>query len=155
MPFPPAGPHHRSILPPSPPPPPRSPTLRSILAVVAGFLSIGVLSVGADLLLWRMMPGAFDPNGRVESTGVLLGMQLYVAVFAITGCYLAARLAGRSPMRHAMILGALGLAFNVAGTVARWDHAPAWAHVLALALVLPYAWVGGCGCARSRASRSR
>lgn len=28
-------------------------------------------------------------------------------------------------------------------TIVRWDHAPAWYHVLALALVMPYAWLGG------------
>lgn len=117
--------------------------LRSILAVVAGFLYIGALSVGADFLVRSAMPDAFGANGRTDSVPLLLGIQLYVAVFAVSGCYLAARLAGRAPMRHAMILGALGLVFNVAGMIAMWDTAPVWFHVLALALVLPYAWAGG------------
>lgn len=116
---------------------------RSVLAVVAGFLYIGALSVGADLLLRQFLPGAFGAGGRVEATSVLLLMQLYVGVFAVSGCYLAARLSGRSPMRHALALGALGLIFNVAGTAAMWDTAPVWYHALALALVLPYAWLGG------------
>jgi hypothetical protein len=46
-------------------------------------------------------------------------------------------------MAHALVLGALGLAFNVAGTIAMWDTAPAWYHAVALALVMPYAWLGG------------
>jgi hypothetical protein len=46
-------------------------------------------------------------------------------------------------MRHALILGALGLAFNVAGTIQMWDTAPAWYHAVALALVMPTAWLGG------------
>jgi hypothetical protein len=46
-------------------------------------------------------------------------------------------------MRHALILGVLGLIFNIAGTVAMWDTAPAWYHATALALVMPYAWIGG------------
>ena len=117
--------------------------LRSILAVVAGFVYIGALSVGADFLVRAAMPDAFAANGRTDSVPLLLGIQIYVGVFAISGCYLAARLAGRAPMRHAMILGALGLAFNVAGTIAMWDTAPVWFHALALALVLPYAWAGG------------
>jgi hypothetical protein len=70
-------------------------------------------------------------------------IQGYVALFAVFGCYVAARLAPNRPMAHALVLGALGLVFNVAGTVARWDHAPAWSHVLAMALVMPYAWLGG------------
>ena len=29
------------------------------------------------------------------------------------------------------------------GTIAKWDIAPAWYHVVAVLLVLPLAWVGG------------
>jgi hypothetical protein len=67
----------------------------------------------------------------------------YVGLFAVTGCYLTARLVPRRPMLHALVLGALGLAFNVAGSVAMWDTAPAWYHAASLALVMPYAWLGG------------
>jgi hypothetical protein len=74
---------------------------------------------------------------------MLLFVMLYVAVFAIGGCWLAARLAPSHPMRHALILGALGLIFNIAGTIAMWDTAPAWFHILSLLLVMPYAWIGG------------
>lgn len=73
----------------------------------------------------------------------LLVIQAYVFVFAVFGCWLVARLAPSHPMRHAMILGLLGLAFNVVGTIALWDQMPAWYHVGALALVLPAAWLGG------------
>ena len=117
--------------------------LRSIGAVVLGFVLIAVLSVSGDLVLRAIMPSAFDAEGAVGATPVLLLVQGYVAVFAIFGCYVAARLAPSRPMAHALALGVLGLLFNLAGTVARWDHAPAWYHVLALALVMPYAWLGG------------
>lgn len=116
---------------------------RSIGAIVLGFILIGALSVGADALLRSLVPGAFDAAGRVESVPVLLLMQAYVAVFAITGCYLTARLAPSHPMRHALILGALGLAFNIVGSITLWDTVPAWYHVVALALVMPFAWIGG------------
>jgi hypothetical protein len=117
--------------------------LRSVTAIVAGFLFIGALSVGATTLLRRALPAAFDAAGRVESTPVLLLMLAYVGVFAISGCYLAARLAPDRPMRHALVLGALGLAFNIAGSAAAWQTAPAWYHVTAIALVMPFAWTGG------------
>ena len=117
--------------------------LRSIAAVVTGFFYIGALSVGADLALRAVLPGTFSATGRVDSVPVLLLMLCYVGFFAISGCYLAARIAPHSPMRHAMILGVLGLAFSVMGTIAAWDTCPAWFHVVSLALVLPYAWAGG------------
>ena len=117
--------------------------LRSIAAVLAGFVLIAALSFGADAALRQAMPAAFDASGRVESTAVLLLIMGYVGLFAVTGCYLTARLAPRRPMLHALVLGALGLAFNVAGSVAMWETAPAWYHLASLALVMPYAWLGG------------
>ena len=117
--------------------------LRSIAAIVIGFVVIGALAFGADAALRAAMPSAFSPTGRVDSVPILLLMQAYVIVFAVTGCYLTARLAPNRPLRHALILGLLGLAFNIAGTVSMWHTAPAWYHVLALALVLPAAWLGG------------
>ena len=116
---------------------------RSIMAVVVGFLFIGLLAFGADAVLRSVMPGAFDAAGRVTSVPVLILTLAYVGIFAIAGCYLAARLAPSHPMRHALILGVMGLIFNIAGTIALWDTAPAWYHVTALALVMPYAWIGG------------
>jgi len=117
--------------------------LRSVAAVVIGFLYIGALSFGADALLRQSMPTAFDSTGRVEAIPVLLLIIGYVGVFAVSGCYLTARLAPKDPMRHALVLGGLGLLFNLAGTLALWNTAPAWFHIVSLILVMPYAWVGG------------
>jgi hypothetical protein len=117
--------------------------LRSIAAVAIGFVFIGALAVGADMVLKSVLPGAFDAAGRVDEVPVLLLIMGYVGLFAVTGCYLAARLAPGRPMLHALVLGALGLVFNVAGTVAMWHTAPAWFHVVSLLLVMPYAWAGG------------
>ncbi|HKP73902.1 MAG TPA: hypothetical protein VJT67_00105 [Longimicrobiaceae bacterium] len=110
--------------------------LRSILAIVVGFVVIGVLSfaTGAALVAAGVNP---------TSVGLLLFATLYVAVYATFGCWLAAVLAPSHPMRHALILGALGLVFNLAGAAAAWGQQPAWYLVLNLALVMPYAWLGG------------
>lgn len=115
---------------------------RSILAVVVGFLFIGALSFGTDAVLRAALPDAYV-DGRVTSVPLLLFISLYVGVYAVAGCYLAARLAPNRPLFHALVLGALGLLFNIAGTAAMWDTAPAWWHVLQLALVMPFAWLGG------------
>lgn len=114
---------------------------RSIVAVVTGFLLIGALSFGATALLKVAMPGALA--ARTESVPVLLLVMAYVAVFAVAGCYLTALMAPRNPMKHALVLGALGLIFNIIGTIDRWETMPAWFHITSLLLVMPYAWLGG------------
>jgi hypothetical protein len=116
---------------------------RSIAAVVIGFVVIGVLSFGASAAVRAAMPGAFGPGGSTSDPTILLATLAYVTLFAVAGCYLAARLAPRRPMAHALVLGVLGLVFNLAGTAATWSAYPAWYHVTALLLVMPSAWLGG------------
>jgi len=117
--------------------------LRSAAVILVGFVVIGALSFTTDSLLRAILPGAFDASGAVSSTAVLLLIQLYVAAFAIFGCWLTARLAPSRPMLHALILGVLGLVFNIMAVGAMWETAPAWYHVVSLMLVMPYAWIGG------------
>jgi hypothetical protein len=116
---------------------------RSVVAIGAGFVVAVALSLGADRAVHHLWPGMYDATGRTDSVGLLTFTLAYVALFAVLGCYLAARLAPNRPMRHALLLGALALLVSVVGTFAAWATAPAWYHVLALALVLPYAWLGG------------
>ena len=118
------------------------PIARSILAVAAGFLFIAVLAGGTGAALGAA--GYLPANGEpMMDTGPVLLEAAYVALFAIAGCWLAARLAPSRPMRHALVLGLLGLAFNVVGAIATWGQRPDWAMLLNLALVMPYAWLGG------------
>jgi hypothetical protein len=126
-----------------PDPEPEVQVYRSVLAVAAGFVFIAAMSLGTDSVVRQLAAGAYDSAGRVESVPILLFTLLYVGLFAVTGCYLAARLARKHPMRHALILGGIGLAFNIMGSAMMWHTAPGWYHLTGLALVLPYAWVGG------------
>ena len=116
---------------------------RSIVAVVAGFLFIALLSFGTDIALQAAMPALFEADGSTRSVPVLLLTIGYVGLYATVGCYLAARLAPRRPMQHALALGWLGLLFNLAGTWYALAMAPAWYHVASLSLVMVWAWLGG------------
>jgi hypothetical protein len=118
------------------------PIVRSVLAIVAGFLFIGALSFGTDAAL--RAASVYPPAGQpMADIGLLLLATAYVAVYAIVGCWLTACLAPSRPMLHALILGALGLAFNVMNAVAMWNAFPVWFSIASLALVMPYAWIGG------------
>jgi len=116
---------------------------RSIFAIAAGFLLIFALVTGTNIALAAAAPDVFPASGIVTDPLALVLALAYVAVYAIAGCYLAARLAPSQPMRHALILGALGLAFNVLGVVLTWGQVPAWYSLAGLALTMPYAWIGG------------
>jgi hypothetical protein len=117
--------------------------LRSILAVVVGFLVIGGLVGVTDLAVHSLFAGRVAPNGGVTDPALLLVTEIYVFIYATFGCWLCARIAGRRPMFHALILGALGFIFNIVGTSMTWQLYPAWYHIVALILVMPAAWLGG------------
>ena len=127
---------------------------RSIVAIVVGFVVIAALSLGTDLVLKALLPGYFSATGRTDNAAILVLVLLYVGAYATFGCWLAARLAPNRPMRHAIVLGLLGLAFNVMGTIAAWDTAPRWYHLSALVLVMLWAWLGGYIRERQLARRS-
>jgi hypothetical protein len=109
---------------------------RSILAVVVGFVVIGALAFGTAAC-------AYDANGRGTTAAYELMMHAYVFAYATFGCWLCARMAPNRPMRHALILGVLGLIFNIAGSAAQWDTAPLWSHVIGIGVAMPAAWLGG------------
>lgn len=122
--------------------PPMKPIHRSLLAVLAGFVFIGALVNAATLGL--AAAGVLPPaQGPIFDIGTLLAIQAIVAVIAIAGCWLTAWLAPSHPLRHALIEGVLGLAITVASVIVRWELQPVWYSVLALATVMPYAWIGG------------
>jgi surface polysaccharide O-acyltransferase-like enzyme len=124
--------------------------LRSVGAVLAGLLVIVVLSIGTDTVL--RAAGVFpavefsrpaDP--RLSDLFYLLAM-IYRTVYAVLGSYIAARRAPNHPMRHALVLGLVGVAFGTAGAIKARNLGPAfplWYPVVLILVSLPCAWVGG------------
>jgi hypothetical protein len=117
--------------------------LRSILAVVAGYLFIPIVSFALGFTVIAAFPDAYTPTGYTDNTTVLLLTMVYVAITAIAGCYLTARLAPRDPMKHALILGLLGVITQAAMWAFGPQQAPTWFYIASLLLVMPYAWIGG------------
>lgn len=119
--------------------------LRRSGAVFAGLLFIFVTSLGTDSLLHAT--GVFPPWGQPMSDRLFLLALAYRVVFAVAGSYLTARLAPDHPMRHALTLGAIGVALSIIGAVATWNRGPEFGpHWYPLALVatsIPCSWAGG------------
>ena len=117
---------------------------RSVGAVVAGFLSVVVLSLATDQLLHILK--VYPPWGEpMYSTGLLLLALAYRTVYGALGSTIAAWLAPSGPMRHALILGVVGVVVALAGAIATipMNLGPAWYPIALVLVTLPAAWVGG------------
>jgi hypothetical protein len=123
--------------------PPRR-VLRSVGAVVAGIVAIFVLSLGTDQVLHVMKvyppwtEPMFDPRLN------LLALS-YRIVYGVVGGYITARLAPQNPMRHAIVLGVIGLVLSTVGAISAISMklGPSWYPILLALTALPCAWLGG------------
>ena len=117
-------------------------TLKSIGAVIAGFAALVILSVITDGVLEKM--GVMKTEPFAENPVWLIAIiVLYRTIFNTFGCYLTARLAPNKPMKHAIILGIIGVVLTIVGLIAMWDTPPRWYPISLIVLTLPAAWLGG------------
>lgn len=120
-------------------------TLRSIGAVLAGFVAVVILSIGTDKVL--QAAGIFPALGQPMSDALFLLATVYRTVDGIAGSYLTARLAPDRPMQHALAGGAVGLVLSTVGAVATWNKVPSlgprWYPLALIATAIPCAWAGG------------
>lgn len=116
-------------------------TMKSIGAVLVGFFVIVVLSVGTDAVL--KIAGVLPYDHLFVSTGLIIAVLVYRAFFSLIGCYIAARLAPKNPMKHALALGVLGFVISAIGAVVARDLGPEWYAWTLAVIALPIAWLGG------------
>ena len=118
-------------------------TFKSIGAILAGFITVFVLSVVTDLVLEKI--GFFPPTTEPESYTwwMLLIALIYRSIYSVAGFYLTAKLAPNRPMRHAIILGVIGTVFAALGAIANWNLSANWYPILLVLVTLPCAWLGG------------
>ena len=119
---------------------------KSAVAVLAGLITVIILSNGTDMLLEAsgIFPSAKEQlkNGFTTLWMLLLAL-LYRTAFMVIGGYVTARLAPAKPMQHIMALGIIGTVFGILGAIAAWGIAPAWFLILITLLGFPAVWSGG------------
>jgi hypothetical protein len=118
--------------------------LRSILAVVAGFVLIGLLGFVMDTLLQQA--GVFPETGIVKFEDWQSALALsYHLLFTLAGAYLTAWLAPDRPVAHAIALGIAGILFSILGLIAivSGDLSPVWYGWALILLSVPVTWAGG------------
>jgi hypothetical protein len=108
---------------------------RSVGAVAAGFFAVAVLSLLTDQLFHSL--AVYPPWGQpMWEPGLNLLALGYRVVYTVLGGYIAARLAPRSPVRHAIWLGVVGTVAGALGAyvaITQQDLGPNW-YPIALAL---------------------
>jgi len=117
---------------------------RSIVAILAGFIVVVVLSLGADEVLHLLH--VYPPWGvpMYEPTLNLVALT-YRGTFTLIGGYITARLAPSAPMTHVLVGSGIGLILGSLGVVAatKADLGPIW-YPVAVAVTGPILnWLGG------------
>jgi len=116
---------------------------QSIWAVVAGVLVIIVVTTLVDMVLHAT--GVFPPWNQPISDALALLATSYRLVISVGGAWLTARLAPDNPMKHAMILGYVGVVLGLVGVAATWNLGlgPRWYPISLVVLAIPQCWAGG------------
>ncbi len=117
--------------------------LKSIGAVLAGLIFIGITHTGTDAILENI---GVLPKGHLHvGTGLILMVIGYRAVLSLIGCYITALLAPKSPMKHALALGLVGVLLSIAGAIAtaNMNLGPSWYAWSLVVISLPIAWLAG------------
>lgn len=118
--------------------------LKSIGAVLAGFVTVVVFSIGMDFILESL--GFFPPQSEPDSYTwwMLLLALIYRSVATVAGGYVTAKLAPDQPMRHAIILGIVGMAAGTVGAIVTWNlTSQHWYPIALVVTALPCTWLGG------------
>ena len=118
-------------------------TLKSTGAVVAGVLTIIVVTTLVDIVLHAAK--VYPPWDQPITDAQALIASSYRLIISIAGAYLTARLAPDRPLRHAIILGWVGVLLGLAGVIATWNAGlgPRWYPVSLAVLAIPQCWLGG------------
>lgn len=117
--------------------------LKSVGAVVAGFLTVVVLSIATDAILEAV--GFFPPATKPEeyASWMLLIALIYRTVFTVLGGFVTAKLAPFNPKKHVIVLAVLGTIGGIAGVINGWSYGNHWYPIALAVLAFPSVWYGG------------
>lgn len=121
----------------------KSSTGRSIWAVVAGLIVVVGLALIGDVISQKT--GLYPMDGSVATNGAFAIFLAYRLVFTVLGGYVTARLAPQNPVKHAVILGAIGTAGALAGVIAmavKNMPGPVWYPWALVITAIPCTWLG-------------
>lgn len=114
--------------------------LKSIWAILAGFIFVLVVSISTDILLTKT--GFMKQPFHLNTTSFISFVVFYRCLYGTTGSYLTAKLSPNKPMKHAIIGGIIGFIMAILGALVMWDTPPHWYPLTLITTTLPCAWLG-------------
>ena len=116
--------------------------IKSSGAIVAGFITVVVLSIGTDSVLEAT--GVFTPPGQGFFAPWMLWVALvYRCIYTVAGGYVTAWLAPNRVIRHVTILGIIGVVAGTIGVVVGWNLSEHWYPIAIAITAFPCTWFGG------------
>lgn len=99
--------------------------LKIIWPVLAGFLTVVILSIATDVVLEGI--GLFPPASQGLFDPILLLIALsYRTAYAFAGGYVTGKLAKSNPAKHVKALLVVGIIMGLLGVVAGWNLSQHW-----------------------------
>jgi len=114
--------------------------VRSVLAVLAGIVTVVALSEGIDFLVVKL--GLLSFSGP-ELTVPFAIATVYRSIAAVAGGFVTAKLAPSKAMMHVIVLGAIGTVLALAGVLANLSMPNLWYPIALVVTALPCTWLGG------------
>lgn len=115
---------------------------KNIWAVVAGIITIVVLSIATDFFLEKI--GFFPPISAGPYSSVFLAIALiYRTIYAYLGGYVTGKLAPNNPRKHVTILLIIGTVMGILGVIGGWNLSAHWYPISLVFTSAAGVWYGG------------
>ncbi len=113
--------------------------LKSLRAILTGFIIIAALSFGTDYAMGLLQRG----NINIAFQYIVFVI-FYRTFYNVIGCYFIAKLSPNYPVRHALFAGLIGFIISIVETIVLWNKnvGPVWYSLSVGLLCLPSAWFG-------------
>ncbi len=121
--------------------------VRSVLGVIAGIVVLTVASfaieAAADPILMHLFPNALPNRAALQQNlPASIFLFFYTSLCLVLGAYVAAWIAGRAPVLHALVMGAIEVVLTLMAML-HFTNLPKRNFIVSLILTLPVAWIGG------------
>jgi hypothetical protein len=111
--------------------------LKAAAAVIAGFVSIGLIGVAFDFVAEHLVASQYGPSGEVHSTWMLIVILTYTMLSCVCGGYIAATIAREHPRGACLTLGALMVLATLVACTMSPAKLPLWWKTLGVVLTGP------------------